>query len=74
MKCNVATFLLELPKRYRCRFLENDINAEKCCLENILVSRSERLGISMGKNTIYKISGECNPRANYFQRQRGDGA
>ena len=28
---------------------------------------------SMGKNIIYKFSGECKPRANYFQKQRGDG-
>ena len=27
----------------------------------------------MGKNIIYKFSGECKPRANYFQKQRGDG-
>ena len=56
-------------------FLENDTDAENCCLENILVSKSGHLRVSVGSRnvTIYKFSGECSPRTKYFQQHRRDG-
>ena len=66
--------LLRIWKTKSCFFIENDIDAENCCLENFLVSKSGSLRVPDGilKVTIYNFFGECSPAAKYFQQHRRD--
>ena len=64
--------LLRIWKTKSCFFIENDKDAENCCLENFLVSKSGSLRVPDGilKVTIYNFFGECSPAAKYFQQHR----